>query len=173
MFALVSAIEPSILAQMGPEVAPSTGTSGITSLLGSAIGAFLTTLIVGAILIAVAPEYTRGRMDDVMKEPVGSFLYGLVSLVLLLIVVVILIVTVIGIFIAIPLAFAAYILWAVGAAIAFLAIGDRLVGHADGWAKPLLVGAAINGALTLTGIGGIITFAIGAAGFGTVLRKII
>jgi hypothetical protein len=64
----------------------------------------------------------------------------------------------------------AYLAWAVGASIAFLAVGDRLVGHEDGWTKPLLVGAAINGGLTLTGIGGIVTFGIGAAGFGAVLR---
>ena len=36
--------------------------------------------------------------------------------------------------------------------------------------KPLLVDAAINGALPLTGIGGLVAFGIGAAGFGAVFR---
>jgi hypothetical protein len=43
-----------------------------------------------------------------------------------------------------------------------LAAGERLVGRGEGWLKPLLVAAAING--------GLISFAIGAAGFGAVLQ---
>ncbi|WP_370518596.1 hypothetical protein [Natronomonas sp. CBA1123] len=142
----------------------------LVSLLGSAAGAFLTTLVVGAIMIALAPEYTEVRMADVLDNPLGSFLYGLVCLVFVVLVTFVLAITIIGIVVAIPFALLSYLVWAVGAAIAFLAIGDRLVGHEDGWPKPLLVGAAINGALTLTGVGSIVTFGIGAAGFGAVLR---
>ncbi|WP_256493302.1 hypothetical protein [Natronococcus zhouii] len=36
--------------------------------------------------------------------------------------------------------------------------------------KPLLVATVINGGLALTGIGGIISFLVGAVGFGAVLR---
>ena len=165
---LFTAVGTSVVAQMDPGVAP--GPGGLTSVLGSAVGAFLTTLIAGAILIAVVPDYARKQMADVLENPVGSFLYGLASLVLLFLATLVLVLTVIGIVLAIPLAVLAYIVWAVGAAIAFLAIGDRLVGHQEGWTKPLLVGSAINGGLTLTGIGGLVTFAIGAAGFGAVLR---
>ena len=170
MFELLPAADVALVVQMGPDPAPDPGITGVTSVLGSAVGAFLTTLIVGAILIAVVPDYIVGRMDDVLETPVESFLYGLVSLFLLIFAIVVLAITILGIPLAIALAIVAYLIWAVGAAIAFLAIGDRLVGRADGWPKPLLVGAAINGGLTLTGIGGILTFAIGAAGFGTVLR---
>ena len=56
------------------------------------------------------------------------------------------------------------------AAVAFLAIADRLVDREDGWTKPLLIAAGLNGALALTGVGGIVSFGIGAAGFGAVLR---
>jgi hypothetical protein len=168
VFELLSTLVASIGGQMDPSAVPEPG--GAFSVLGSAVGAFLTALAVGAILIAVAPDYTRERMADVLEDPVGSFLYGLVSLLLLFFVLFVLAITVIGLVLAVPLALLAYLAWAVGAAIAFLAIGDRLVGHDDGWAKPLVVGAAINGGLTLTGVGGLLTFAIGAAGFGTVLR---
>ncbi len=164
------AVDVSAVVQMDPGGVPEAGPSGPASVLGSALGAFLTTLIVGAILLAVAPEYTQNRMGAVLERPLNSFLYGIVCLLVLVILIVVLFLTVIGIIVAIPLAILAYLIWAVGASIAFLAIGDRLVGHGDGWTKPLLVGAAINGGLTLTGIGGIITFAVGAAGFGTVLR---
>ena len=171
MFELLPAIDIAAVAQAGSNPVPDTGVGGVTSVLGGAVGAFLTTLIVGAILIALAPTYTAARMDDVLEAPLGAFLYGVVCLFFLILVIIVLVITILGIPFAILLAILAYLIWAVGAAIAFLAIGDRLVGRKDGWPKPLLVGAAINGGLTLTGIGGIITFAIGAAGFGTVLRE--
>ena len=166
------AVDPTLPAGMGPNPGafPGPRPGGVTSLLGSAVGAFLTTLIVGAILIATVPGYTRKRMTEVLDEPIGSFLYGVAALIALFVTIVVFAITLIGIPIAILLAVVAYVLWAVGASIAFLAIGDRLVSNADGWTTPLLVGAAINGGLTLTGIGGIVTFAVGAAGFGTVLR---
>jgi hypothetical protein len=45
-----------------------------------------------------------------------------------------------------------------------------LVGRDRGWLAALLVGAGINGLLTLTGIGSIVSFGVGAVGFGAVLR---
>jgi len=152
----------------GPQVEPVA--NPFVNLVGSAVGAFLTTLVVGAILVAVTPDYTERKMASLLDEPVSSFLYGFVSLVFFLLVIIVLAITIVGIIVAIPLALVLYLVWAVGAAIAFLAIGERLVGRDGGWAKPLVVGAGINGALTLTGIGGIVTFAVGAAGFGAVLR---
>ena len=162
-------INPSLPAlQVGPDVAVEL--QPFEQLLGSAIGAFLTTLVVGAILIAIAPDYTEGKMATLLAEPLGSLLYGLVVFVFLTLVVVVLVLTIIGILVAIPLLLVSYLVWAVGASVAYLAIGERLVGRDDGWTKPLLVGATINGALTLTGVGGILTFGIGAAGFGAVVR---
>ena len=147
-------------------------TVGLWGGLGSgAVGAFLTTLIVGAILIAVAPEYTQNRMGTVVGEPLGSFLSGLVALLALVVVVVILTITVIGIVVAVPLLILAVVAWGVGATIGYLTIADRLIGHADGWQKPLLAAAVMNGGLALTGIGGLVSFGVGAAGFGAVLRS--
>lgn len=140
------------------------------SLGGGAVGAFLTTLIIGAILIAVAPDYTQSTMASMAREPVGSFLYGLLALLALLVVTVVLVLTLIGIIVAIPLVLLAGLVWALGAAIGYLAIADRLVGHGDGWATPLIIAAIINGGLTLTGVGGLVSFAVGATGFGAVLR---
>lgn len=138
-------------------------------LVGGAVGAFLTTLVVGAILVAVAPEYTERMMAVVLDDPVGSFAYGILSLIVLFLVTFLLVITVIGILVALPLLLVAYVVWAVGAAIAYLAIAERLVGHDDGWLKPLLAGAVINGLLAVTGVGGIVAICIGAAGFGAVL----
>jgi hypothetical protein len=141
-----------------------------TGLGGGAVGAFFTTLIVGAVMVAIAPEYTERMMDSVLDEPVDSFLYGIFFLLALVIATVALVITILGIFLAIPLILLAILVWAVGAVIAYLAIADRLVDREDGWLKPLLVAAGINGGLALTGVGGIVAFCIGAAGFGAVLR---
>ncbi|WP_433633285.1 hypothetical protein [Halomicrococcus sp. NG-SE-24] len=142
----------------------------VTNVAGSAVGAFLTTLLVGGIMVAAAPEYTRQRMAQVLENPVETFIYGLVSLLVVILVTVVLVITIIGIVVAIPFLLLVWVVWAVGSAIGFLAIADRLVGHEDGWTKPLLVGAGINGLLTLTGIGGLVSVCVGAAGFGAVLR---
>lgn len=166
---LLSAIA-ALQMEPGPGLPMEPVTNPLLNIAGSAVGAFLTTLVVGAILVAVVPDYTEGKIATLLDEPVRSFLYGFVSLVFFALVILVLFVTIIGILIAVPLALGLYLVWAVGASIAFLAIGERLVGREDGWVKPLLVGAGINGALALTGIGAILTFAIGAAGFGTVLR---
>jgi hypothetical protein len=139
-------------------------------LAGGAVGAFLTTLVVGAIAVAVFPERTEELMEAVVEDPVGSLVYGLLALFGLGLLTLVLVFTIIGIVIAVPLLFLAYVLWAVGATIAYLAIADRLVGHDDGWLKALLVAAGLNGALAATGIGSIIGLAVGAAGFGTILK---
>jgi hypothetical protein len=137
---------------------------------GTAAGAFVSTLLVGAILVALAPEYTRRMMRAVREDIVGSFVYGLVALVVLVVLTVFLVISLVGILIAFPLVLLTSVVWAGGAAIGYLAIAERLVGVDDGWLKPLLVAAAINGGLTLTAVGGLISFCVGATGFGAVLR---
>jgi hypothetical protein len=158
--------------QLGPGPGPGveTGLGAVGNLVGGAVGAFLTTLVVGAIMVALAPEYTERMMAQVRSEPLACAGYGLVSLVFVVLVTVVLVITIIGILLAIPFALLAGLTWAVGAAVAFLAIAERLVGHEDGWTKPLVVAAALNGALALTGIGGLVAFGVGATGFGAILR---
>jgi hypothetical protein len=168
MTALTTLLEAGVILQSGvsraPEVDPGVG------LGGGAFSAFLTTLLVGAIMIALAPGYTERMVDHVRNDIGESFIYGLLVLVVLILLTVILVLTIVGILVAIPLAILAGLVWAVGAVIGFLAIGERLVGSEDGWLKPLVVGALINGGLALTGIGGLVSFAVGAVGFGAVIR---
>lgn len=161
----------SVLAQVGPpgELPMSPG-NPLANLAGSAVSTFLTTLIVGGILVALAPDYTERKMETVRRDPVGSCLYGLAVIVGIVLVAVLLFLTLVGAIVALPLLVVAIVVWAVGAAIAFLAIAERLVGHDDGWLLPLLVAAGMNGGLALTGIGGLVALCIGAAGFGAVLR---
>ncbi|QSG07775.1 hypothetical protein [Halapricum desulfuricans] len=143
------------------------------SLGGGAASAFLSTLLVGAILVALAPDYTERQIDEIRENVVGAFIYGVISLIALLLLSLVLFITIIGVPVAVALLVLAVVLWAVGAAIAFLAIADSLVGHDDGWAVPLVLAAGINGGLALTGIGGLVSFFVGAVGFGTVLRDLL
>lgn len=136
---------------------------------GGAVAAFLTTLAVAAVLVAVRPAYVERMTDAVLDRPASSFLYGLFLLLALFVSVFVLATTGIGLLLAIPLLLVAYVVWAVGGAVAYLAIADRLVGHGDGWLKAILVAAALNGALAATGVGGVVALAIGATGFGAVL----
>ncbi|WP_436925381.1 hypothetical protein [Halosimplex amylolyticum] len=143
----------------------------VANVVGSAVGSFLTTLIVGAILVAVAPEFTEDRMAAVLDDPVGSFVYGFLVLIFAVLAIIVLFFTLIGIPLALGLGLLTYVVWAVGAAVAFLAIAERIVGRdGDDWTKLLVVAAALNGGLVLTGIGGLVAFCIGAAGFGAVLE---
>ncbi|WP_424018792.1 hypothetical protein ACOZ4N_04770 [Halorientalis pallida] len=142
----------------------------VAGVASSAVGSFVLTVVVGAIMVTIAPGYTKSKLDTLRDEPVGSFVYGVLTLVLSAIIFVALLFSLIGIPVAIVLFFALLLVWGVGSAIAFLAIADRLVDADDGWLKPLLLAGALNGGLTLTGIGGLVAFCIGAAGFGAVLR---
>jgi len=143
-----------------------------SGLAGGAVGVFLTTLVVGAIAVAVFPDRTEALMAAVVAEPVESFAYGVLALLGLVVVTVLLVLTVLGIVLAVPLLLVAYVLWAAGSAVAFLAVADRILDREDDddWLVTLLLAAGLNGALAATGIGGVVGLAVGAAGFGAILR---
>lgn len=92
-----------------PPVPPADGLSSVVSVASGALGAFVTTLAAGAVLVALAPAYTDARMSDVLEEPLETFLYGLACLVVLVLAIVVLVVTLIGIVVAVPLAVLAYL----------------------------------------------------------------
>lgn len=140
---------------------------------GGALGAFLSTLIVGGILVFAAPDYVESRVRALADHPLACFAYGFVLAIVIAVIAVILVVTIIGIPVAILLGIVVWLLWAVGSAIGYLAIANRLVGHEGGWLLPLLVAALINGVLTLTVIGGLVSLLVGTAGFGAVLRGLL
>lgn len=159
----------STILQMGPPFDPG-GVDPAVGLGSGAAGTFVSTLVVGALLLVLAPDWTRARMRDVADDPFGSFVYGVVALVAAIVVVVLLFVTILGIPLALLLAFALYLAWVVGAVVGYLAIADRFVNVDDDWVVALAVAAVLNAVLTLTGVGALVSFCVGAAGFGTLLR---
>jgi hypothetical protein len=138
---------------------------------GGALAAFLTTLVLAGILVALAPAYTRLRMRDVLDEPINSFIYGFVSIVAIGLLALLLVVTLVGVLVALPLLIVAVLVWEFGSAIAFLAIADRLIGDDDEWLTAVVLAAVFHGALSLTGVGWLVSFCLGAAGFGAVLQE--
>lgn len=158
----------SLVLQTVPEQAPEFDVT--VGLGGSALGSFVTTLVIGAILVAVAPDYLDRLLGEVVERPVGSFLYGLLMLVGLLALSVLLVLTIVGILVVVPLLVVASLVWAMGAAVGFLAIADRVLGREDGWVVPLVAAAGANALLALTGIGGLVSFCVGAVGVGAVMR---
>jgi hypothetical protein len=141
------------------------------TLFGGAVSALFTTLVVGAILIALFPDYTERTIEDIFTDPIGRFLYGIAVLLLLGVLIVLLVISIIGILVVIPLVLLAILVWAAGASLVLLAIADRLVGHEDGWIPALFVAAGINAALALSGVGAIVSIVLGALGFGTILSE--
>jgi len=154
--------------QAGPNV--SVDANPVANVLGGAVGAFLSTLLVGALLVAFVPEYLERMVGEVTEEPLSSLLWGVFNLLAVGVLAVLLVITVVGVVVAIPLLVVTWLAWAAGSAVAFLAVADRLVGHGDGWLKPLAVGAALNGLLSVTGVGGLVSFVVGAVGFGALVR---
>jgi fatty-acid desaturase len=140
------------------------------TLFGGAISAFFTTLVVGVLLLAFAPDYTERMTDDIFEDPVGPFLYGIMVLLCLLVMIVLLVISIIGILFVIPLVIVAILVWAAGSTLALLGVADRLVSHEDNWLVPLLIAAVINAGLALSGVGGLISLVLGALGFGTILE---
>jgi hypothetical protein len=154
-----------------PDLGVVDAAAGVVS---GAIGSFLLTLLVGAVLLALSPGYVERRAGAFLEDPVGAFVYGFLVLVLVGLTAIVLVITLIGILVAIPLIVVTAVLVYVGSAVAFLAIGDRLVGGIDERPlRPLAVGAAINGGLALTGVGGLVALCVSAAGFGVVVKDVL
>lgn len=133
-------------------------------------GTFFGTLIVGGLLLALAPAFTERVIETVEENAGVSFLWGLGIFVAILVTVVVLVITLIGIIVAIPLMIVAAILYLIGSAIVFVAIGERLLEAADvetsRWGH-LLVGAFIATVVAaMPIIGGLANFAINAVGVG-------
>lgn len=132
----------------------------------SAIGAFLGTLIAGEVVLSTRLERLNRSMSFVDEHPLRSFFTGVVPFVVGAVVVLVFP----SFAIALVIGLGWYVLWSIGAAIASLTLAERIVGSDEDWTKPLVLGAALIGGLTLTGVGGIVAFCIGAAGLGAALE---
>jgi hypothetical protein len=147
-------------------------------LFGSAAqiaGTFLGTLVVGALLLAFAPDFTERIMDTAEDEPVTSFLWGLGIFLALIVVTVVLVITIVGIVLAIPLLIVMFVLYLVGSAIVFILVGERLAAAGDvdtsRWGH-LVVGALVAAVLAaIPFVGGLVNFVVNSVGVGAIAYR--
>lgn len=140
-----------------PEVAP-----GVRAASGLAL-----TLVVGAILLAAAPNYVDAIVGEIDEQPVTCFAWGIGALVGFIGSVVLLAITVIGIILVIPLLIAFVILAIAGNVLAFLAVGDRFVDNR--WVALLVAALALAVLNVVPIVGNIISFVIGSVGMGAIV----
>ncbi|POG57134.1 hypothetical protein [Haloferax marisrubri] len=139
---------------------------------------FLVDLVVGGILVAAAPAYTRDAIAEIRDDPGGSFLWGLGVGIGGLIVLVLLAITIIGLLVAIPGFLAFILLGIVGGAVSTVLLGSLVTGTASSGPPPLgvsvAVGALIAAVLSLVPIlGGVILFVVDTLGLGVIGRNLI
>lgn len=166
----------STLAVLAAAVSPAAAQSWIDTGLDPIVAipiqfavALLVNLLLGGIVLGVAPDYTAKMADEVRRNPGGSFLVGLVANIAFLVAFVILFVTVIGVLIALPAAVILAVVGVAGTAAAVIALGAALTGDRPG-GSALLVGSL---ALALVGlvpiVGQLVQWLVSTAGLGAVL----
>ncbi|KAB1194612.1 hypothetical protein GJR96_14640 [Haloferax sp. MBLA0076] len=139
----------------------------------SAVGTFVGTLILGALLIALAPDFTERVIDTIEDEPVTSFLWGFGIFVAFIVVIIVLIITLIGIVVAVPLIFLMIFVSLFGGALVFIYVGERLLEAANvetsRWGH-LVAGAFVATVLAaIPVIGGITNFVVNTVGVGALV----
>ncbi|WP_248517559.1 hypothetical protein [Salinarchaeum laminariae] len=134
-------------------------------------GGLIATLVVGAIMLAAAPNYVDSIVEDVRQEPVASFAWGIISLIVFVIAIILLALTIVGIILVIPLAFAFILLAIMGNVLAFIAVCDEFVDNR--WMALVVAAIAVAVLNVIPVVGGIISFVIGSVGMGAVIRRIV
>lgn len=129
---------------------------------------FLSTLIVGAIMLAFIPDYFDRLVGDIRSSPVSNFGWGFAALIGLVVLIFVLFITVIGILLLIPLLPVVLVVGLVGNALAYTAIYDGVLDNR--WAA-LAVGAVTVGVLNVIPVvGTLIAFVVGSIGLGAIIQ---
>jgi hypothetical protein len=129
-----------------------------------------THVVLGGIVLAVAPEYTERMADRIRTDAATSFISGLVALLVTIVAVVLLAITVIGILLVIPGVLALAVVQVVGTTAALVALGSVASETGEGSALlALAIGALLLSVVSLVPIvGGIVRFVVQTVGFGAI-----
>jgi hypothetical protein len=132
-------------------------------------GSFFGVLIVGALALAVIPDYVERLVERIRSETGACLGWGIVVGLVFVFVAVVLALSVVGIVLLIPLAIVFAIVAALANAVGYLAL---FAGVHDNRGIALLLGAAIAG---LSGfipiVGQVLGFIVGSLGLGAVFRE--
>lgn len=141
-------------APFGPS--PETG----LSLTAQAITSAVFTVIVGGLMLALAPDYTERTTDRIIENPGETFLFGLGIFVAAVIGIFLLAITVIGLLLAVPMVIAMAVIGVLG----YIAFGRALV---DDRGAALLIAAVVSAFTAGVPIlGGLVGFVLGCMAFG-------
>ena len=145
-------------------------------LLGSAAVEFVVTAVgvalVGVVVSTVAPDFTDGGVEYLRAEPGEAFVYGVAAYVTIVVAMFLLAVTVVGLVVVIPAVIVLAILGFGGTAVSVIALGTWIRSAfgsdaGNGRETALVVGAvAWAGLGVIPVLGGLVTFVVGAMGFG-------
>ncbi|MFC5366026.1 hypothetical protein [Salinirubrum litoreum] len=127
-------------------------------------------VVLGGIVLAVAPEYTERMAARIREDAATSFISGLVALIVTFLAAVLLAITVVGILVLIPGAIVLSVVQVVGNTAALVALGSVTseTGRDSAFAA-LVIGAVLLSVLTLVPIlGGIVRFVVQTIGFGAI-----
>ncbi|WP_410764506.1 hypothetical protein [Haloferax sp. DFSO60] len=138
---------------------------------------FIVDLVVGGILVAVAPRYTENSIAKIRDDPGGSFIWGLGIGIGGALLILALFLTVIGIIVAIPLGLALVILGVVGGAIATVLLGSILANPVSdrmpSLGLSLVIGALAAAILSVIPVvGALVMFIVDTIGLGIVSREL-
>jgi hypothetical protein len=160
-----------LLAVVPATVAAQPGTAAESAQLPppvQAVVGFVSTLLVGAVLLSSASGFVDRCVDRIRDEAGASFGWGVLVLVAFVGVAVLLALTVVGVVLVVPLALGFVVVAFVGSALGYLALFDGVL---DSRGQALVAGAAVAGATNLIPVlGGLVGFVVGSLGVGAVVR---
>lgn len=158
-------VEPTA-AQSVPDAPPVPGFDPVLSFVGKAA----LNLVVGAIVLGVAPEFSRSVVDRIRSRPVESFAFGIAAYVAVVAATLLLFLTVVGIVVAVP---GLVVLAVVGVAanlLAVVAVGTLAVDSS--LRKSLVVGAvAVSLLTTIPPLTDPVNFLLGTLGMGAIAAR--
>lgn len=128
--------------------------------------------VIGAVVMAIAPDFTSEGVEYVHEHPGEAFVYGVIAYVALIAATILLAITIVGLLVVIPGLILVAILGLGATTVAIVSLGAWLQSTLDG--RPvavsgtaLVVGAVAWAAVDLVPVlGGLVTFVLSAMGFG-------
>ncbi|MBX0322618.1 hypothetical protein EGH21_06205 [Halomicroarcula sp. F13] len=131
-------------------------------------------LLVGALLLAAAPAWTRNAVDDIFEDPGVVVAVGTLGYLAIIVGLVLLALTLIGLIVTIPGLLALFVVALVGTPLGAYAVGRWLTGVGDvdnRWAA-LAVGAVVVGAVSAVPVvGDLLNALVASPGIGLLLLR--
>ncbi|WP_418282158.1 hypothetical protein [Halorubrum sp. DTA98] len=128
--------------------------------------------LIGAVVMAIAPDFTADGVEYVHEHPGEAFVYGVIAYVALIAATILLAITIVGLLVVIPGLIVVAILGLGATTVAIVSLGAWLQSALDGRPVPasgtgLVVGAVTWATIDLVPVlGGLVTFVLSAMGFG-------